>query len=507
MSSSQQSPLGRRNKSIPRMVIFLLFIPSLLFNVATMRSSLSKSSRSLSDEETAYLDYPILERPQRSSSSSSSASQLASPSHYMNHHSRPPPGTAATKLLPNVKGSHLSPSNNDKAQVQYMMVEHINEAFSASWWAPLSSFLQYKDVEIVSSSPEGASFEMFNANIDRIKMTKDWLDFSVEHMSKWWKLVEHNDSALDRVIQILTNYTTSRRRLVGHGRSTDVPQQTLVVIAYQPYDQTELTKWSLAATIASHVSVGMGRIVVSGRLPEEEELVEEAFDMVKNQFQLDSSTELSFCLAMNEKTNDEYHEFNIPKSALKKLRHVFLGNANEDIGCWLGEASAMIRKANATQVVDSRWKYIFLTEPDTLLATRSSSLDALGEALEQGYVLAPYRLQPIPHGSDFKGLEVANDTSSIIPAVEAFEHVYEVDSNNMSCCDAGGFKPMTIFEPYDNFWWMSGFSKASTMPIEVAHKHLLLYPFMRLKHGTNVVLIAGTEHGKRCNLHFGASMC
>ena len=387
----------------------------------------------------------------------------------------------------------------------------LDEAFSASWWAPLSSFLRYEDVEIVSSSAEGASFEMFEANIERIRMTNDWLDFSVEHMSKWWKLVEHNDSALDRVIQILTNYTTSRRRLVGHGRSTDVPQQTLVVIAYQPYDQTELTKWSLAATIASHVSVGMGRIVVSGRLPEEEELVEEAFDMVKNQFQLDSSTELSFCLAMNEKTNDEYHEFNIPKSALKKLRHVFLGNANEDIGCWLGEASAMIRKANATQVVDSRWKYIFLTEPDTLLATRPSSLDALGEALEQGYVLAPHRLQPIPHGSDFNGLEVANDASSIIPAFGPFEHVYEVDSNNMSCCDAGRFKPMmTVFEPYDDFWWMSGFYELDedvpTIQIEEAHKHLLLCPFMRLTHGANVVF-AGSEHGKLCHLHFGASMC
>ena len=70
----------------------------------------------------------------------------------------------------------------------------------------------------------------------------------------------------------------------------------------------------------------MGRILVSGRLPEEEELVEEAFDIVKNLFQLDSTTEFSFCLSMNEKTNDEDHEFNIPKSALKKLRHVsFLG--------------------------------------------------------------------------------------------------------------------------------------------------------------------------------------
>ena len=147
-----------------------------------------------------------------------------------------------------------------------------------------------------------------------------------------------------------------------------------------------------------------------------------------------------------------------------------------------------------------------MTEPDTLLSTRQSSLVALGEALEQGNVLAPHRLQPITHGSDFAGLEVVDEASNIISAVEPFEHVYEVDSNNMSCCDAGGFKPMAIFEPYDNFWWMSGFEKASAMPIEAAHKHLLLYPFMRLTHGTNVVF-ASTEHGKLCHLHFGASVC
>lgn len=384
----------------------------------------------------------------------------------------------------------------------------LGEAYSGSWWVPLSSFLRYKEVEVVDGWQEGASFDMFEANIDKLRMTKDWLDLSVEHMSKWWKQVlwkkgKHNGPALDRVIQILTKYTTSRR-IVDPGHGSDVPQQTLVVIAYWPYDQIELTKWSLAATIASHVAVGMGRIVVSGRLPEEEELVQEAFDVVKKQYHLGGTTELSFCLSMNEK-NDE-GGFNVPKSSLKKLRHVLLGNANDDTDCWLGKTSTMLRTAKATQVVESRWKYIFFTEQDILLSTRQSSLFALGEALKQGYVLAPHRLQPIPHGSDFKGLEVVNDSSRIIPAAEPFAHVYEVNSNNMSCCDAGLFKPMTIFEPYDNFWWMSGFGKTSSMSLEAAHKHLLLYPFMRLTDGTNVVF-AGTEHGKLCYLHFGASVC
>eukprot|EP00986_Skeletonema_menzelii_P011456 scaffold5903_cov81-Skeletonema_menzelii.AAC.12 len=138
MSGSHQLPAvmsdnhNRRNKSIPRMVIFLLFIPSLLFNVATMHSSLSKSSRSLSDEETAYLDYPILERPQRSSSSS--ASQLASPSHYMNHHNRPPQGTAATKLLPTAATHPRGPTPYSCGVAFFFHIPSTGGASIANWF-------------------------------------------------------------------------------------------------------------------------------------------------------------------------------------------------------------------------------------------------------------------------------------------------------------------------------------------------------------------------------------
>jgi hypothetical protein len=415
-------------------------------------------------------------------------------------------------------GERLPPPLHFGAQVHYLTVgpenqvnnpNHpatvtLNEAFSASWWASVSNFLRYESVETVSASPEGASFEFFIANIDKVRMTKDWLDYAVEHMSKWWKLIDHDGPALDRVIDILTKYTTTRR-IINYGK--DVPQETLVVIAYQPYAQTELTKWSLAATISSYVSVGIGRIIVSGIFPDEEELVLEAFDIVNKQFQQSNPTELSFCLALKEATGDSYTKFNVPKSALKKLQHVLLGNASgDDINCWLGEISTKIHQHNATKIVQSKWKYISLTEPDILLSTRPSSLVAMGEALKQGYVLAPHRLQPVPHGSDFKGLKIANDTSCLLPAAGLFEHVYAVDSNEMSCCDAGRFKPMTVFEPYDNFWWMSGFNKASSMPVEAAHKHLLPYPLIRLTSGTQVVFV-GSEHGKLCHPQHGVGTC
>ena len=49
---------SNKSKPLPKMAIFLLFLPSLIFNVGTMNSSLSKSTMSTSDEQEAFPDYP-----------------------------------------------------------------------------------------------------------------------------------------------------------------------------------------------------------------------------------------------------------------------------------------------------------------------------------------------------------------------------------------------------------------------------------------------------------------
>ena len=55
------------------------------------------------------------------------------------------------------------------------------DAYSGSWWTSVSNFLRYKKVENKWGSQEGASFDLFGANRDKVRMTKDWLDFSAEH--------------------------------------------------------------------------------------------------------------------------------------------------------------------------------------------------------------------------------------------------------------------------------------------------------------------------------------
>ena len=345
---------------------------------------------------------------------------------------------------------------------------------------------------------------MLIANSEKIRMTKDWLDFSVEHMSKWWKVINFGggEEAVNRVIGILGNYTSKKSiKTITNG---EVSLETLVVIAYQPYDNKMLTKVSLAATLSSLVSVGMGRVVMSGLSSEEEPLVSETFDIVNKQFQSRHQTSFAYCRATNFTKVDHIvtGNPNLPKGSLNKLRRVLLGNATADeVGCWLGEDTS---KSEATEEfqpsVQSRYKYIYLTEPDTLFTTRPSSVAALGEKLKEGYVLAPHRLQPLPHGSDFRGLNVANNKHNVVPASGIFEHVYEVDSNEMSCCDAGQFFPMTAFGRTDAGWWQHGFWSIygnESLPVETAHSSLLAYPLFRLTEGTNTVLV-GSEHGRLC---------
>ena len=302
------------------------------------------------------------------------------------------------------------------------------EAYSGSWWTSVSNFLRYKEVEETFGSREGASFELFGANRDKVRMTKDWLDFSAEHLSMWWKLVASSPQSIDKVIGIMTNYTLSRAK---PGPGLKVPRETLVVVSYQERSNKELSKWSLAATISSHAAAGMGRIIVSGVLPQEKDLVEKVFDVIRSQFE-PNPPELSFCLALNETTGDNGF-VNINRTSLKKLRFVLLGkNVTEaDVQCWLGDTE-VVKTPEAKEyepIMQSKWNYVYFTESDLLVTTRQYSLIALGQKLMDGFVLAPHRLQPLPHGSDFDDTDIRR----IIPATGFFEHVQDIDSTVMSC--------------------------------------------------------------------------
>ena len=268
--------------------------------------------------------------------------------------------------------------------------------------------------------------------------------------------------------------------------------------------------------------------MVSSHLRDDEDLVRQIFAIVANATSnWDDNgkgpwTTLEFCVTPDaairaEEVPEGEWDTNVPVAMLRQLRRVLVRKTSDDVAeCWLGEGGR------------GRWRYVYFSEPDLILVTKPDALPGLGQALRYGRLLAPHRLQPLPHASDFGGID-----EILLPNRPPFEEVIEVDSlcrlerhddpfsshENArvfdSCCDRGTYKPNLLHEDCGNFWWLCGFdehageirnSKPVTddgLPmIMVAHKRLVGYPLMRLKRGTGVVF-ASDEHGKTCRPHLG----
>eukprot|EP00571_Detonula_confervacea_P002580 CAMPEP_0172319912 /NCGR_PEP_ID=MMETSP1058-20130122/39015_1 /TAXON_ID=83371 /ORGANISM="Detonula confervacea, Strain CCMP 353" /LENGTH=546 /DNA_ID=CAMNT_0013035057 /DNA_START=278 /DNA_END=1915 /DNA_ORIENTATION=- len=421
------------------------------------------------------------------------------------------------------------------------------DAFSASWWQSTAKFVNLGRFEEIGSSSEGASFEIFIDFKDDLRMTRDWLDLGVEHMSKWWKLIlgyrkdnSENEAALlesieDRIVDIFKAYVHSKDRMaffnslpVGEEEDEDatsapalVTKSTIVVIAYWP-DSSEKGIWSLAAMLISLIQAGMGRVVVSGYQPSDETIVRQSFSIVTNTTQSWTQqpwTELGYATSANATSGKNM--FNVPQAALKRLRHVFENRTSKAVAqCWLGGGGG--RSGSGGYERRDKWKYVFFGEQDLLLVTKPDALLGLGQALQDGRILAPHRLQPLPHASDFEGISGMDGEDPgvrLIPNSPPFEDVIEIDAFSVSyndpsstssfdsCCDRGPYKPYLLHPECASFWWMCGYNgmqnNKSLEAIQgipqviVAHKRLLGYPFMRLKRGSGVVY-ASANWGKTC---------
>ena len=422
------------------------------------------------------------------------------------------------------------------------------DAFSAAWWQSKERFLECKKVENITSSPEGASFIAFNKiGARHMRVTRDWMDLGIEHMSKWWKVVlDYNydgrelkdaDVYIDRILDIFRNYITSKdRRNFWDSITTDdnkkdwleVSQSTIAVIAFMADSGkrgNELIQWSLAATIMSLRQLGVGRVVVSGAREKDRIIVKKAFEIV------DKATEdwdpnhtlisgMKFCFPANSKVSGTVDGVNIPMGALKQLRHVFLNQTSSFVTkCWLGGKDDR----------EAKWNYVYLGEPDLLLTTRPSSTVALAKELKDGNLLAPHRLQPIPHSADFQQIGARREENGayLLPqTLPGFDRVIEADhiDSEWACCDAGNNKPKYEYEYekcHNEFWWLCGFDTmksqhgvhdsgskgddATTMkPVSVAEAHQIIhsYPLIRLTKGTGVVF-AGSEAGRMCRPQLG----
>ena len=114
------------------------------------------------------------------------------------------------------------------------------------------------------------------------RLTRDWLDFSVEHLSKWWKMGEQ-PATYAFAVGKLQSYIHRTLMATDAGVHDTAMESTLALIPYGVSDKTEdigQQMWmiSLAATIASLIQHGVARVLVVGYYDADARQAREAFE-------------------------------------------------------------------------------------------------------------------------------------------------------------------------------------------------------------------------------------
>lgn len=359
------------------------------------------------------------------------------------------------------------------------------DVFAASWWQSVERFLQL-DTETIKTVEDDSFAPVLRAGrgFEDSRMALDWLDFSIEHLSKWWKLLD--EGGLSYGTGKLQAYV---QRVMTNKQDSSEMESTLAVIPYgvSTHDPRAQQLWftSLAATIASLIRHGVGRVVVVGYYTADTKLTKKAFDLLLHyeddatDIEVHENESFSTTVGMTQlayvrtaDVNSTYIPINVPKGALKGLQQAIRG-MKEDPQQWIG-------------TTPEKYKYIYLTEADQILHARLSADFPL--TMDEGRIIIPHRLQPIPHPLDLEGS--VSESTQLLPS-DQFSHVHELSGFD-SCCDTTEKPGRQHYPPCGGFWWTCGFRSSRN------HSRISSYDLMRLSDGTGIVSLASTEHSRKC---------
>lgn len=384
---------------------------------------------------------------------------------------------------------------------------------------------------------EDAAFKAWSRRMEKLRQPLDLLDFSVEHLSKWWAMLDihKNPIAYQSITSKLEAYI--EKGLVEFPTVDDpVLKHTIAMIAFMPIRKgndersRRITMLSLGSTLESLRRAEMGRVVVVMLDEEDESYALETFQYLAEKLSSDSipierhnnnnnnvnavtkigHMEVAFVKIPKESTKTHIVKVNMPYGCLAGIRKAI----------FLAEGSSSLKNDNTTTsdhtddaanpVYVQRWfgsnhdpsyyQYLYLTEPDSILQSRPSTLKQIKQEVDQGGIVAPHRLQPIPHESDLRGLE---DKSLYLNEKDGFEEVLVLDAvnNHDVCCDdTGANKPgMNSFPkcPKNFRWWSCGLRYKDPNDPD-PQKRLRPYKLIRLAQGVGLTTIAGTLHARRC---------
>jgi hypothetical protein len=434
--------------------------------------------------------------------------------------------------------------------------------FSDSWLISKQRLLEI-DVRRIAIV-EDAAFVAVGRNAKRpyryAKMTLDWMDFCVEHLSKWWGalLYQRNRSVvstnlLEHVVDALKQYIQEKVQPPTHPTPL---AQTIAMVAFAPYkkkmNETQshiLTTHSLASTIASLYQVGFGRVVVVGIQAEDIKYVQGAANILIAAYNMEpqhdgSTNDANFTLAKIGNTQMEVAFVHVQDPTWIATRHVAMNIPRAAV---IGMKLALSNVMNATEMSHwlgahrgpSYWHSVYLTEPDTILHVRPALLPAFRDALSRGTSLFPHRLHPIAHEADLPQSHSLN-AGLFLPNIEHFSNISIMDTSVQimskdaksrepvyaSCCDGGKEWPM-LSKKKCHPWWSCSFKPIQEGELngtEMVQRHELfeLYPMMvrlfqpfewqgaslshlslfssfhqRIRNGIGPVF-ASTNHGRRC---------
>ena len=404
------------------------------------------------------------------------------------------------------------------------------EAYSGMWWQATEHFVSSNWSNMISL--ETASFRAFGKN--RARKTRDWLDLSVTHLSKYWKHFHRQHHQPDRIAldQIARNFETYLEQ---------TQQQPLVILPGSPAPDTLavipylapskdapdalLSGLALQATIASLWQNGIGRCVVvvgGGSDPvEEEKLVREVIFQSLQEHVHVRFMQLQVVRVL-EITDEE--RLNMPQVALSHLKQAMQGELSPDeTQTWLGDAVSISNNDDDHHSsINHPWKFVYFTEPDILLHARPTALPAMRQGMqERAYTLSGHRFQPIPHQINFPNYQhlhnvIPNSYAPLTPPMNPL-------SEEHSCCDGGKYYPSN--NPANNtehisnnkacygrgaYWWQCGFwhKKKDNDNPAVAHKlhHFLAnYTLFRIQGGTDFPLV--DHHQRICHFHKDGTNC
>ena len=462
---------------------------------------------------------------------------------------RIPFATVAPAIAPHARlATQCPPTRTDRNAT---FLPRKKSIYSGMWWMSIDTVLgvPYEDTGHRETITSAAYM-----HAEDVVASSDWLDLSVEHLSKY---VKHFDFDVagdegtgrrvrNRVAEILERYINiasffgrgegepARTRCHRDQSAVAVSSTIAILPVHIPlgeddsYD-TRLTILQVAATIASLWNAGFPRMVVIGVSARErrafariEELLTEHKKAQRMELDYVHVHWKELPLSMEDKVNVPRAAVVRFQTAMRKYRSANgKGNGNSTLHSTIANYNATIQDAtNVTAWLGpdpARWANVYFSEPDLLLHLRPDAVPAIGWHLERGELVAAHRLNPVPHMRQFRDIhenatadEAAGLERMVLPDLGTFAAVHSLDeARGDACCDQGRFYPSNRDDPSKSYpvrmkgdcsnnWVYCGFTAtgpnhSNWASVLEQHEMLLSHSLVSLKRGTGIPLVQSSQ--------------